>query len=193
MSVTSHISATALGAVVVVTLAASPAFAHSEFRPDSASAGTTAAVNLFVENEQSDAGTVKVELHFPRISRSPSLCYRRRRDGPRACKAEASAGRSPMSFGRAPQPNPRMCWFRSRSARYRAAPLAFSSKWCRPIPTAKSTVDRRVAGWSTGTGDARSRPRGDRECSYDRGCTDGGIDGSGNFPSDDRFRTRNDR
>jgi len=65
MSVMSRMSATALGAVVVVALAAAPAFAHSEFRPDRAAAGTTTPVNLFVENEQSDAGTVKVELHFP--------------------------------------------------------------------------------------------------------------------------------
>ena len=65
MSVASRVSATVLGSVVVVALAAAPAFAHSEFRPDNAAAGTTTRVNLFVENEQSDAGTVKVELHFP--------------------------------------------------------------------------------------------------------------------------------
>jgi hypothetical protein len=33
MSVASRVSATVLGSVVVVALAAAPAFAHSEFRP----------------------------------------------------------------------------------------------------------------------------------------------------------------
>ena len=65
MSIQSRISAAGFGALVIVVCAVSPAFAHSEFQPDNAPAATTATVNLFVENEQSDAGTVKVQLHFP--------------------------------------------------------------------------------------------------------------------------------
>ena len=52
-------------AFVLVAAAAVPAFAHSEIQPGSAEAGATVPFNLFVEDEQSDASTVKVELSFP--------------------------------------------------------------------------------------------------------------------------------
>ena len=48
MSIQSRAFAVGLGALVIVVCAVSPAFAHSEFRPDNAPAATTATVNLFV-------------------------------------------------------------------------------------------------------------------------------------------------
>ena len=52
-------------AFVLVAAAAAPAFAHSELQPSSAEAGATVPFTLFVEDEQSQASTVKVELTFP--------------------------------------------------------------------------------------------------------------------------------
>ena len=55
----------ALGTLAVVALVASPAFAHTEFDPGSAPAGSRTTFELFVENEQSDSGTIQVQLFFP--------------------------------------------------------------------------------------------------------------------------------
>jgi len=55
----------ALGALAVVALASSPAFAHTEFEPGSAAAGSRTTFELFAENEQSDSGTIQVQLFFP--------------------------------------------------------------------------------------------------------------------------------
>jgi uncharacterized protein YcnI len=58
------LGATAVAGLLVV-LGASPAFAHSELTPKQVEAGSTVSFNLFVEDEKSDANTVKVELAFP--------------------------------------------------------------------------------------------------------------------------------
>jgi uncharacterized protein len=52
-------------AFVLVAAAAGPAFAHSEITPNSVEEGQTIPFTLFVEDEQADASTVKVELTFP--------------------------------------------------------------------------------------------------------------------------------
>jgi uncharacterized protein YcnI len=65
MSLPSRAALGVVAAVGAAVLNAGPAFAHSEFQPESAPAGEVVAVELFVENEQTDAGTVKVQLHFP--------------------------------------------------------------------------------------------------------------------------------
>jgi hypothetical protein len=44
---------------------AGPAWAHSGFDPSTVPAASATSVILSVENERSDAGTVKVQLHFP--------------------------------------------------------------------------------------------------------------------------------
>ena len=54
-----------LFAFVLVAGLALPAFAHSEITPNSVEAGSTVPFSLFVEDEKSDANTVKVELTFP--------------------------------------------------------------------------------------------------------------------------------
>lgn len=59
------LAATGLVATIVL---ASPAFAHTELQPAAANAGETIEFNLFVEDEQSDAGTNKIELFFPEDS-----------------------------------------------------------------------------------------------------------------------------
>jgi periplasmic copper chaperone A len=48
-----------------VLLVAGPAWAHSEFDPDQAGTGNVVALQLSVENEQSDVGTTQVQLFFP--------------------------------------------------------------------------------------------------------------------------------
>jgi uncharacterized protein YcnI len=48
-----------------VVLVAGPAAAHTEWEPESAAPGSVAELTLFVEDEQPDAGTNKVELQFP--------------------------------------------------------------------------------------------------------------------------------
>ncbi|HEX5096806.1 MAG TPA: DUF1775 domain-containing protein [Acidimicrobiia bacterium] len=54
-----------LFAFVLIAGLAAPAFAHSEITPNSVEAGSTVPFSLFVEDEKSDANTVKVELTFP--------------------------------------------------------------------------------------------------------------------------------
>jgi LPXTG-motif cell wall-anchored protein len=55
-------------AIAATVSTVAPAYAHSELQPDTAAAGETADVTLFVENERSDAGTVEVQLFFPETS-----------------------------------------------------------------------------------------------------------------------------
>jgi uncharacterized protein YcnI len=50
--------------VLALTLGATAAFAHTEFDPDEAAPGSVASFTLHVENERSNAGTVKVQLIF---------------------------------------------------------------------------------------------------------------------------------
>lgn len=52
-------------AVVALFGFAVPAFAHVEFEPQSADAGSTVSFTLFVEDEQPSAGTTMVRLSFP--------------------------------------------------------------------------------------------------------------------------------
>jgi MYXO-CTERM domain-containing protein len=52
-------------ALAAVVIAATPAWAHTEFQPASAEAGATVEFNLLVEDEQPDAATNKIELFFP--------------------------------------------------------------------------------------------------------------------------------
>lgn len=54
----------AIAAAGVLVLAA-PALAHTELQPAAANAGESVEFNLFVEDEQSDAGTSKIELYLP--------------------------------------------------------------------------------------------------------------------------------
>jgi uncharacterized protein YcnI len=49
---------------VALTVTASAASAHTEFEPGEAAPGSVASLTLHVENERSNAGTVKVELIF---------------------------------------------------------------------------------------------------------------------------------
>jgi uncharacterized protein YcnI len=60
----SKIAAVSTGGLLALALA-SPAYAHTEFQPSGANAGETVEFNLLVEDEQSDAGTNKIELFFP--------------------------------------------------------------------------------------------------------------------------------
>jgi periplasmic copper chaperone A len=63
-----HASRAALavaGALVGVVTLAAPAFAHNEFEPSTATGGTVANIELHAENEQSDAGTTRIDLRFP--------------------------------------------------------------------------------------------------------------------------------
>jgi uncharacterized protein YcnI len=53
-----------LFATVVVSLSASAAWAHTRFEPGEAAPGSVASLRLHVENERSNAGTVKVQLIF---------------------------------------------------------------------------------------------------------------------------------
>jgi uncharacterized protein YcnI len=52
-------------AATALMLTAGVAAAHSEWEPGDAAPGSVADLTLFVEDEQPDAGTVKVELFFP--------------------------------------------------------------------------------------------------------------------------------
>ena len=54
-----------LGLMMAVLGQATAAWAHSEFDPGTVEVGSTPALNLNVENEQSDAGTTGVQLIFP--------------------------------------------------------------------------------------------------------------------------------
>ncbi len=54
----------AVGAIALLATAL-PAAAHSEFQPGTTNVGATTKFNLFVEDEEPTAGTVKVELFFP--------------------------------------------------------------------------------------------------------------------------------
>ena len=49
---------------VALTVTASAAWAHTEFEPSEAAPGSVASLTLHVENERSNAGTVKVQLIF---------------------------------------------------------------------------------------------------------------------------------
>jgi Domain of unkown function (DUF1775) len=64
-SIPTRLMVGAAAVAAAVLIGATPTSAHSEFQPDSAGAGSTPAVQLFVENEQPDSGTVEVQLHFP--------------------------------------------------------------------------------------------------------------------------------
>ncbi|HZM42170.1 MAG TPA: DUF1775 domain-containing protein [Acidimicrobiales bacterium] len=59
----------AIAAVVVaagaIVLSAAAAAAHTEWEPADAAPGSVVDLTLFVEDEQPDAGTIKVELFFP--------------------------------------------------------------------------------------------------------------------------------
>jgi len=59
------LGAVALALFVTVTLSASVAWAHSGFEPHSVRAGDVADLVLSLENERTDAGTVKLDLRFP--------------------------------------------------------------------------------------------------------------------------------
>jgi hypothetical protein len=52
-------------AALAVGALAAPAGAHTEIAPEQAPAGSDTAFTMTLENERSDAGTVKVELFFP--------------------------------------------------------------------------------------------------------------------------------
>lgn len=53
-----------LAAAATVVLLAASAGAHTEWEPEAAAPGSVAQLTLFVEDEQPDAGTNKVELVF---------------------------------------------------------------------------------------------------------------------------------
>jgi len=60
-----RVVATGAVAATALMLTAGVAAAHSEWEPGDAAPGSVADLTLFVEDEQPDAGTVKVELFFP--------------------------------------------------------------------------------------------------------------------------------
>jgi periplasmic copper chaperone A len=60
-----RVTASGLTATVALVLAAAPAAAHNEWEPNTAAPGSVVDLTLFVEDEQPDAGTTKVELFFP--------------------------------------------------------------------------------------------------------------------------------
>lgn len=60
-------------ATLALLAAAAPAGAHTEIAPERAPAGSDTAFTMTVENERSDAGTVKVELFFPDGQEIPVL------------------------------------------------------------------------------------------------------------------------
>ena len=64
--------ALAAAALAVGALAA-PAGAHTEIAPERAPAGSDTEFTMTLENERSDAGTVKVELYFPDGQQIPVL------------------------------------------------------------------------------------------------------------------------
>jgi uncharacterized protein YcnI len=53
-------------AAAALALAAAPAAAHNEWEPATAAPGSVIDLTLLLEDEQPDAGTTTVELHFPR-------------------------------------------------------------------------------------------------------------------------------
>jgi|SRR5262245_25005636 len=57
--------AAAVVAAGTIVLSAGAAAAHTEWEPGEAAPGSVVDLTLFVEDEQPDAGTVKVELFFP--------------------------------------------------------------------------------------------------------------------------------
>jgi uncharacterized protein YcnI len=60
-----RVTASGVTATVALVLAAAPAAAHNEWEPNTAAPGSVVDLTLFVEDEQPDAGTTKVELFFP--------------------------------------------------------------------------------------------------------------------------------
>jgi uncharacterized protein YcnI len=60
-----RVTASGVTAPVALVLAAAPAAAHNEWEPNTAAPGSVVDLTLFIEDEQPDAGTTKVELFFP--------------------------------------------------------------------------------------------------------------------------------
>jgi uncharacterized protein YcnI len=60
-----RVIASGVAAAAALALAAAPAAAHNEWEPATAAPGSVIDLTLFVEDEQPDAGTTTVELHFP--------------------------------------------------------------------------------------------------------------------------------
>jgi hypothetical protein len=60
-----RVTASGVAAAVALVLAATPAAAHNEWEPNTAAPGSVVDLTLFVEDEQPDVGTTKVELFFP--------------------------------------------------------------------------------------------------------------------------------
>ena len=54
-----------VAAIAALVLVAAPVAAHNEWEPATAAPGSIIDLTLFVEDEQPDAGTTTVELHFP--------------------------------------------------------------------------------------------------------------------------------
>ncbi len=61
-----RVIASGVAAAAALALAATPTAAHNEWEPETAAPGSVIDLSLFVEDEQPDAGTTMVELHFPR-------------------------------------------------------------------------------------------------------------------------------
>jgi periplasmic copper chaperone A len=60
-----RVIASAVAATAALVLVAAPVAAHNEWEPETAAPGSIIDLTLFVEDEQPDAGTTTVELHFP--------------------------------------------------------------------------------------------------------------------------------
>ncbi len=60
-----RVIASGVAAIAALVLVAAPVAAHNEWEPETAAPGSIIDLTLFVEDEQPDAGTTTVELHFP--------------------------------------------------------------------------------------------------------------------------------